>query len=64
MRLLLRLFGWFACFFVMVSCHPTPQHVQGEKRVVLDTADNTKENYFRYLDIKGVTYDYPPIDHI
>lgn len=64
MRLLLCLFGWFACFFVMVSCHPTPQHVQGEKRGVLDTADNTKENYFRYLDIKGVTYDYPPIDHI
>lgn len=52
------------CFFAMVSCHPTTTHEYFKEEAVTDTDSVYKENYFRYLDIKEVTYEYPSIDHI
>lgn len=65
MKLFFRIFGWLFSLFVMVSCHTaSPQHITVEKENELDSAGINKEDYFRYLDIKGITYEYPPIDHI
>ncbi len=64
MRLLLSLFGCLCLVFLMASCRPSaPQGHVGEPKEV-DTGDVDNENFFRYLDIKGVTYEYPPLDHI
>lgn len=57
-------FGGLICFFAMVSCHPTISHEYFNQEVAIDTDSVSKGNYFRYLDIKDVTYEYPSIDHI
>jgi len=49
---------------MMASCRPTPTSVTDEQKKAPDTLEPAQHNYFRYLDIKGVSYDYPPIDHI
>ena len=47
----------FFIHFALVCCLLVPA-------VEVDSTDNTRENFYHYLDIKGVTYNYPPIDHI
>ena len=64
MRLFLRLFGCLFGIFAMVSCRQALSQTTVDKENEPDSIVGAQDKYFRYLDIKGVTYEYPPIDHI